>query len=92
MTEKDVLRLIGTINEKLEGGKKLFIYNIYGKYNLKLKCNNKYNPYKELTPNASVEEIYWFLKGMLQTLDIINKKWKLDNKVCGHPKKPQKKN
>ena len=74
MTEKDLIRMIGSINEKLQGGKKLFLYNVYGKYNLKMKTNNKYNPYKDLTPNANVEEIYWFLKGMLQTLDIIKKK------------------
>ena len=74
MTEKDLLRLIETINEKLDGGKKIFLYNVFDKYHLKLKCNNKYNPYKELTSNASVQEIYYFLSGMLQTLDIIEKK------------------
>ena len=74
MTEKDLIRLIGTINENLKGGKKIFLYKVYEKYNLKLKCNNKYNPYKELISNVSEEQLYLFLKGMLQTLDIIKKK------------------
>lgn len=74
MTEKDLMRLVGIINEKLTGGKKIFLYKVYEKYNLRLKCNNKYNPYKELISNASEREIYCFLSGMFQTLDIIKKK------------------
>ena len=74
MTEKDLIRLIGCINENLKGGKKIFLYKVYEKYNLRLKCNNEYNPYKELISNANEQQIYLFLKGMLQTLDIIKKK------------------
>lgn len=74
MTEERLHQIIETINNNLKGGKKLLLYKEHGKYHLNLKCNNKYNPYKALTPNGSIEEIYWFLKGMLNTLDIIKKK------------------
>lgn len=74
MTEKNLIHLIGVINEKLTGGKKIFLYKVYEKYNLRLKCNNEYNPYKELISNVNEQQIYLFLKGMLQTLDILKKK------------------
>ena len=74
MTEERLHKIIETINNKLKGGKKLLLFKEHDKYHLNLKCNNKYNPYKCLTPNGNEHEIYWFLKGMLSTLDIINKK------------------
>ena len=74
MTEERLYQIIETINNNLKGGKKIILFKEDEKYHLKLKCNNKYNPYKFLTPNGNIEQLYWFLKGIISTLDFIRKK------------------